>query len=412
MRSKFLVLSLLTVWGAFAEEVKEESQTNETSCCSTCCCSPCCCEPCVPKPPKCIDIEAYTPPFYDLQCDFGFFIDGEFLYWYARETNLPYAAQFEVKPDNRFDPDENIGTAFLSKIANLESEWDPGFRVGLGWNSSCDGWDFYLNWTYFYNKSSDQIASNFAGFFPTIGETGLYNPWWNGSQAFVQPAIFDEIKASWKIHFNQIDFEVGRKYWLSPCFTMRPYAGLRGAWTKTDFEVDASMGPKVVEGTTRLILSSNCLDDRLWGVGLLAGLQPNFYFTKCFILYANLGAALIWGEFEGKPSESYFRGESGTINITDLNQINSYRNDFFQMSPIIDLALGLRWEETWCCYRYRTALDLGWEHHVWFDHGYRIQATNFLSEGSPDALHFAPSFYNVVSDLNYGGLVIRLRVDF
>ena len=48
--------------------------------------------------------------------------------------------------------------------------------------------------------------------------------------------------------------------------------------------------------------------------------------------------------------------------------IHATRN-FAKMSAILDLALGLRWEEQWCCYRYMTALDIGWEHHIWINHG-------------------------------------------
>jgi len=38
-----------------------------------------------------------------------------------------------------------------------------------------------------------------------------------------------------------------------------------------------------------------------------------------------------------------------------------------EFSSIIDLSLGLSWEEFWCQDRYHTELAVGWEHHVWFD---------------------------------------------
>jgi len=37
-----------------------------------------------------------------------------------------------------------------------------------------------------------------------------------------------------------------------------------------------------------------------------------------------------------------------------------------------ELGIGLRWEETWCCDRYRTSLDLVWEHHLIFDYNHRV----------------------------------------
>lgn len=359
---------------------------------------------------KISDCMAYTFPYQTLECDWGVFLDGEFLYWYARETNLPFAAKFLVRPDNPEDPDDPFGTAFLAKIANLGTDWEPGLRIGLGWKPNCDGWDYFVYWTYFKNDRSDSENAPFSGFFPILGECGLYNPWWNGSNAFNQPAVFTSVKAKWKLIFNQIDAELGRKFWLSPCFVMRFYGGLRGAWTKTEFDVDANYDQD--EGDTiRTITSSNDFENENWGVGLLAGFQPTFYFTQCFALYGNLSAGLLWGEFCGETNESYFRAEEGGVNFIDLNQSNDYKNSLYQMNFVFDLALGLRWEETWCCCRYLTTLDAGWEHHIWLNHGYRIQATNFLSQGNP-SVHYSPSFNNIVSDLNYGGLVLRLRFDF
>ena len=28
------------------------------------------------------------------------------------------------------------------------------------------------------------------------------------------------------------------------------------------------------------------------------------------------------------------------------------------------------WEEYWCCEEYRSTVDIGWEHHIWFDHNH------------------------------------------
>ncbi|NGX59140.1 MAG: hypothetical protein KR126chlam3_00287 [Chlamydiae bacterium] len=54
-----------------------------------------------------------------------------------------------------------------------------------------------------------------------------------------QIVSFDKIQAKWQLDFHSIDLEIGRKYWLSKCFNLRPYAGLRGAWTKTTFRTQS-----------------------------------------------------------------------------------------------------------------------------------------------------------------------------
>ncbi|NGX27439.1 MAG: hypothetical protein K940chlam6_01375 [Chlamydiae bacterium] len=429
MNKKLLALSLVAMPGLMAQETSETKTTHEqTGYCNTCCCTPCCC---VPKPKKCIDCECYTPAFYDLQCDFGFFLDAAFLYWYARETNLSYGLKIQAKERTFVN-----GTVILPDLVfapqsyqHLGTQWDPGVRVGAGFNSECDGWDYYLNWTYFHNKkkSSETVPSTYGlGLPPTPNlaaedEFLLLNPWINASfHDFSTDApvmTFDKIAAKWRFNFNQIDLELGRKYWLSRCFNLRPYTGLRGAWTKTKFRTKSTRVRSVTNDGDYDISFKDRFRTRNWGAGLLGGIQPNLYFCSNFLLYGNVDVALIWGEFEVKKRENYVQSFTNTVGeqTLDPSYSNSSTNKFFQMNAILDLAIGLRWEESWCCDQYRSALDLGWEHHIWFDHNHRNKTSDFFvgSNGSTVPQENGFRMYDeATGNLGYGGLVIRLRFDF
>jgi len=441
LNKNLLALSLLTTSGMSQGAAEENAYSYNTyycdacscnSCCcddygcDTCSCSPCDCETCcTPKPQQCIDCECYTPAFYDLQCDCGFFIDGQFLYWYARETNLPYAARLSLKESNS----ENFESTFLGYVKKLEhfdTKWEPGLRIGVGFNSKCDGWDYYLNWTYFQNsqKQSHKIPLDITN--PNTENETFLNPWINSTNAldfvgtdFISKSfsIFNAIEAKWKTRFNQIDLEIGRKYWLSRCFTLRPFAGIRGAWTRTILSEKGTRGPlseNFLGISNFLVQSNNQFKNRLWGTGFYLGLQPNWYFCRNFLLYANLDGALLWGEFQSKKNESYFSSGNTPEESTIMNISNTSRNSFFTMSTLIDLGIGFRWEKTWCCDRYRSSFDIGWEHHIWFDHGYRFKT--FGSQIQDTTLNIFVSmpenFGYEMSNLIYGGLVIRLKIDF
>ncbi|MDN3505749.1 MAG: Lpg1974 family pore-forming outer membrane protein [Simkaniaceae bacterium] len=428
MNKKLLALSLVAAPGLMAQEASESTNAHEqTGYCNTCCCSPCCCKPCcVPKPKKCIDCECYTPAFYDLQCDCGFFFDVEFLYWYAGETDLSYALKAQSTP--RTDQPVIPSTLVFApqNYKSINTKWDPGFRIGIGWNSECDGWDYYLNWTYYCNKSSNSTSVpdtyNQNGDFGLAaeGQEFLLNPWINQSFHGINPnsdiLTFDKISAKWRLTFNQVDLELGRKYWLSRCFNLRPYTGLRGAWTRTNFRTksfrDFSDGL-----TTYDIDFSDKFKSRTWGVGFLGGIQPTWYFCDNFALYSNMDVALLWGDFEVKKSESYVcvTDQAGTVTI-DPNYSNSSTNKFSQMHALLDVAIGLRWEEYWCCDQYRSNLDLGWEHHIWLNHNHRNKTYDYFA--SPGATTLDPSvdgfrqYDEATGDLGLGGLVIRLRFDW
>lgn len=423
MKKNLLALSLLAVTGLFAE------YDNCDNCSDYC--DPCC----EPKPKKCIDCVCYTPPFYDLQCDWGAFVDAEFLYWYGRESDLPFAVEVTGV---RMGFAQNAGIANSittlnpTKVKSLDAKWAPGFRVGLGWNSSCDGWDVYLDWTWYRNKKTERTSVDSSyGFssggtsssdFPAPGQIGLLNPWINTgvipvfslSDQEKFTVTFDSIKTTWRLQLNSIDLELGRKYWLSPCFNLRPYVGLRGAWTKTRFSNTGTRNPLGVATLSRKF--KDRFIDRQWGVGLLAGIQPTFLLGCNVSIYGNLDGALIWGKSQSTKKESYNQSffNGGIFVLSSFNPDNFHR-EFFTMVPILDVALGLRWEDTWCRDRYRTALDLGWEHHVWFDLNHRL-LMNGTGSGSGGTQTSVISGFTTVDVLNtnlyYGGFVLRVRFDF
>jgi len=432
MKSGILALSMLATGGLVADGDYSSNQPNNYAqgSCNTCCKCPSECKPCcVPKPKKCIDCECYVPAYYDLQCDWGAFLTVDFLYWYARETNLTYAAvgtaQEVANPEEVFGLTAPTTRTHIGNTSykNLNTDWEPGVRVGLGWNSDCDGWDAFLNWTYMHNtrKDSTSVAEfnspDYSTVFsnnllPAIGQSVLLNQWVdNGFNSLLtlEPGgigtlFFTSVSAKWKLSFNQIDLEFGRKYWLSRCFTLRPYGGLRGAWIKTKFQTISSRDP--VNEETYGYSFKDSFTNKSWGVGLLGGLQPNWHFCSNFILYSNFDMALIWGEYQAKKKENY----AGT-GTSEMLYSNSSSSSFYRMQAVLDLAIGFRWEENWCCDRYKTALDLGWEHHIWFDHNHRIKSDEAIVTNNSQ-ITGNRSFDEATGDLGLGGLVIRLRFDF
>ncbi len=431
MNKKLLALTLIAAPGLMAQETSDTNQTQEqTGYCNTCCCNPCSCKPCcVPKPKKCIDCECYTPAFYDLQCDCGFFLDAEFLYWYARETNLSYGVK--VKAQERTFANGEVTDPTLvfapQTYEHLSTQWDPGFRVGVGFNSGCDGWDYFLHWTYLRNRksSSTSVPNSYSlEGDPTLAsneEEFLINPWINMSFHGLNPdshfISFDKINAKWRFTLNVVDLELGRKYWLSRCFNLRPYAGLRGAWTRVTFRTKSFRNFE----SSDLIFNATFKDrfkTRNWGGGFLGGIQPTWYFCSNFALYSNFDAALIWGDFENKKKENYLSERttngSSVTTTTDPSYSNESKSKFAQMNAMLDLAIGLRWEENWCCDQYRSTFDIGWEHHIWFDHNHRNKTFDFLIPPSftPSTTEGFRTYAEATGNISYGGLVVRLRFDF
>ncbi|HSW72647.1 MAG TPA: Lpg1974 family pore-forming outer membrane protein, partial [Chlamydiales bacterium] len=225
------------------------------------------------------------------------------------------------------------------------------------------------------------------------------------------PFLFDKVTSTWKLNFNQVDLELGRKFWLSKHMDMRVYAGSRGAWFNTKFNNQAlSKTASDVYVLNRFI---DYFKDRMWGVGLLAGLQPQWHVNRYFFIFSNLDAALLFGKFRVHKKEDYTSFDS--TGLQSINYHNNSRGVFNHMQAVLDIALGVRWEDTWC-YKVRSSVDVAWENHIWFDdnHRYKINSAHVTTSSGVETVN-AISFQNyeeVAGNLIMGGLVIRARVDF
>lgn len=419
MKSQLIVGSMLLGTALLAqneENISKDKKPVNVVC--ECPCQPC--EKCEPAPEKCVDCVCYNPQFYNLQCDCGLFGFVDVLVWYARETNLPFAMEFTslLLPE----PTDESSTVLIGAPRNVfynDAAWDPGFRIGIGYNSQCDGWDVSLYWTYYHNKETDKVSSGLTSlatgttdiiFLPQEEQSLLINPWVNASFGpyFDGAITFDEVSARWSLNYNQIDLELGKKYWVSQCFNVRPFTSLRAAWTRTRFLTNSSRN--------NVNLFFNFQDEfknRNWGIGFSAGIEPAWYIWGNFAIFAKLDAALLWGEFKGTNNEDYSYERLITTDIVNWTFTNSSVARFYKMMPILDVGIGLRWEERWWKNRIRSSFDFGWENHIWFDHGVKnatldpIQVTTT----TPDINSFR-TFNANFGNLEYGGFVFRAKFDW
>lgn len=360
-----------------------------------------------------------------MSCDTGFFLSVDFLYWYGREDNTSYAIKGQtIQSGTVNDIDRYIFVG--NQLEYLGAKWAPGVRVALGWNSDCDGWDTVISWTYYQNtkKGSTSVPNYGIAVYPQVDQFALLNPW-GYTNMDEENLTYEKITSKWRLSFNTIDLELGKRYWLSKCFTMRPFTGLRFIWTETDFDLRSTRSAFNDQGGNPMFgnfLTPNNKDEftnKFWGAGFVTGFQPTWFFTPCFSLFASGDIALLWGEHQMKKTEDYLvtvvniDGESiGAYDFTNTMR----KSDYNSMQAMLDLSIGLRWENYYCSDQYHLEVDLGWEHHVLFDHNTRFQYKDNNNRGdrlNDDDDVFTFSSYNeTLHNVSFGGLVLRVRFDF
>ncbi len=348
-----------------------------------------------------------------MSCDCGFFLSVDFLYFYGAETNVSYATKGETIPFSTDSVSSTTNYLFTpTSVQHLDSKWDPGVRVGLGWNTDCDGWDLSFYWTYYRNTSKQsRTVDNPTNLFPADQAYAFISQW--GNPAANTDGVYNSASGNWKFTYNNFDLVMGKRYWLSKCFTLRPFTGLRGTWTDTDFS--ATLSRDVYLSTATAVNSyseKDAFENETWGVGFVAGFEPTFFFTPCFSLYGSADMSLAWGNHTVKKTETYLGSlVDGTTSSVAIDTFSKSSSSYYYMLPALDLGLGLRWENYYCSNEYHLAIDLGWEHHVLFHLNDRYQLSS-VNTSAVDGIVGATQYTETHHDVSFGGLVLRVRFDF
>jgi hypothetical protein len=375
------------------------------------------------SPTKHANYECYTPSYNELQGNWGPFLSVDFLYWYARETNLSYGLTVvgvSQRPVQSFPIALPDVYSLPQTYHDMGINWKPGVRLGIGWEMPQDGWDLNLQWTYFYSarKDSAKVPPHVTPY-DTVsipGETLLLNPWVD--MAVWETPFFDTISAQWNLSYNSIDLELGKKAWFSPHFAFRPYVGMRGAWTKTQWELSSTFGPFNKPYFNFMYEESyDLFTNHFWGVGPLGGVQPEWHFRSNFSLFGNFNTAFLWGEFKSQKKLDYLvtavESQTGTFRYLEQEANKTRPRSQVSIQAILDMGIGLRWEEYWKSNRFKTSVDLGWEQHIWFDSGaYTKNTSQGGTPSDPDAQVYTRTYFDEVTNLVFGGLVAKARFDF
>lgn len=308
------------------------------------------------------------------------FITANFIWWKAAQDGLDYSVS-----GVRLGGDTSVtGTG---SVSDPGFSWDPGFKVGLGLNMSHDGWDLFAQYTWLHSNHNNTSK----------GGQGLLN----FVSAFNNSPSGENVSrsASWDFHFNVIDLELGRNFYLSQFLMTRLFTGLKFTWQDQDFKATErageggsfNFGGNPAEGP---FVTRQNLDT--WGMGIRSGLQNAFHFSTEWSIYANLAFSGMWTSIDSKRKDdlSGITPNPAGYNADKFTSIDT-KKSCYRIRYVGELELGLRWETWFYDDNYHFAIDAGYEQQVWINNG------AFIRLGSDDQ-----------GDLSLHGLNLKFRFDF
>lgn len=303
---------------------------------------------------------AKTPSAASQIDGYGLFITADFLWWKLYEGGTDYV--FVDKKAPAVTP--NIGP-----MKHFNFEWQPGFKVGVGYLFEHDGWDAYADFTYFKTEASHSFESDVLRFYPLFGQESF--------------PLFD-LHAHWHVDFYDINLVLGRNFFVSKYLSLRPFFGLATAWIDQHRRFS---GHRIFDN---LIVLKGKND--FWGIGPRLGLDAQFFFCENFSLFGNFFGDLLWGDFHVKEFED---------NKTSDFEFYNLRYNLHRMVPAIGFGLGAAYETNLNGDRYHFMIKAGYENQYWWRQN-QLPIFDSLST----------AFERWSEDLSLQGLTVEFRLDF
>jgi len=291
-----------------------------------------------------------------------FFATAQYLLW-STDYSLPIGFKYVEGASTKASTtpgvvltDETLSGSFFQP----HQKWTSGVRVGIGWEA--ESIDVRGYWTGYRNEANKTVPTA-----QSIFISGIINDLANDS--FVGDST--SASACYKLNYNIADLEVGKTFHPSNCVSLRPFAGLRGAWIHQDNLLSFNGSMEVLPVGAGLVTvdlpQSASIRHHTAGVGPRLGLETVWGDWHGFSVIGNFSAALLFAEpktrFEFITTSASVVGATVDV-LTETLQLN---DDYWQLIPNFQLQFGVNWGMDFNCNRNHFNVFATFETNFWWE---------------------------------------------
>jgi hypothetical protein len=319
----------------------------------------------------------------------GWFITADVLYWHAKVGGTEFAYT---------DNDPVAALPMKGRTKDMEFDWDWGFRVGAGYNFQHDGWDVHAQYTYFNSDGSESTSAGLNSIIvPLRGSANILN---NGNIF----AYCTSAKSQYDFDYQAVDLDLGRAYFLSEKFSVRPYAGLKSAWLDqeqiTRYNGGEPSNNLYGVGANTVHVTEDC---DFWGLGPRAGLDAKWHLGYGVSIFSNVAAALLYGYFDVDHRERYSETK-------DKSRIRLHANKH-AFSPTVQFQLGLRYDAYVHDNKQHIGIGLGFEAQYWWRQNQMLKINDDLLQRTEDEGALV-KYDRYSEDVTMYGVTLDFKWDF
>lgn len=329
-------------------------------------------------------------------CGWDFDIYGDFLYWQAREKGLaPYNHTTSVTSSGQTLSTENL--------ENIDFDYHPAFKVGIGAGTERDNWTFNLEYTRFNATNSKKGEISPLDFSLTITSQNFFNNILNLQGGLINnfssflsttAGFIGNVRsfdAHWKLNFNTIDLVAGRPYFLGTKLTLSPFYGVRGGWIDQHYKLTSLAPLTTATAPMTDYLINTLVKSDSWLVGPRIGVNSNWLLGAGFRIFGDAGASLIYQSFKVKaktlmPAQNQLTTQLESFVSEKIKSVN----------PTFDAALGFGWGSYFNNKRWHFDLTAGYEFQFFYNQNI-LEEIRVSQDSSSLILH---------------GLTVAARFDF
>jgi len=303
----------------------------------------------------------------DVQCSWDFFVTGSFIYWHVDQDAMDYA--YLVNGDS---------IPVQSTVLVQDFDYKPGFKVGLGVDFDHDNWVGYVEYTWLHQKTNSGYESAPATF-------NYVTPWLN-IDTLGEAEVVSSIGTSWRTNLDIVDAVLSRPFYQGRKLTVLPFGGLRGAWIRQDFTVNA------IGDAGTVFASKN--RSHSWAVGARAGLQAHWMLGWGFRFEGDAAGSLLYTQYTKIRHNEFADG------VSDL----SIRyHEYNTVRPMADMSVGMGWGSYLDRQNYHFDLLATYDFNVMWGQNMMRELNNIVNGSGA---------VSDAGDLHLHGLTVTARFDF
>lgn len=230
----------------------------------------------------------------------------ELLFMQPFEEGLCYA----IRNDARQSSGGGDGTPG-GPLIELKARWQPGFRAIIGYSPSFTS---RVAWTSFHGNSSATSTSSLS-----LPGVGLQSTWYPVIDSSV---LYSSARFHWKLSFDSIDLEGGKRYEVSPYLAFNPVCYVRFLRLNQSFQA--------------LYGSADSVDavNHFGGIGPGFAIGSTWSFANGLSILYGSSFSLLYGKFD-----TNFQLNGTTTPMNTL--LSGIQQAFYRLVPTAQLEAGL-----------------------------------------------------------------------